>query len=77
MRTGIKIIRSNGYGPIYVPYQKIVSLADNGEDNYMVRLVNYEAINFNDDETFERIKNYILTKHPVVDERQLPPEGRG
>lgn len=68
MRMGIEL--SSG---IYVSYRK-VTYVRKLRDSYEAVLVSGDVLEFHDKEAFERIKNYILLGHPVVDEVRMRRE---
>lgn len=74
MRTGIKLETSTGQ--LYTPYSKIVFVRSTGQNAFQVVLATGHRVYFSNRETFEKIKNYMLTKHAVVDDIP-PPNGGG
>ena len=70
MRTGIEIKTSTGY--VYVPYSKVVFVRREGKSSFQVVTSSGHRVFFTDEEVFERLKNYVLMKHPVLDNIREP-----
>ena len=70
MRTGITIRVKDTL--VFIPYSKVSFVQELGPNDFKVRMSGGADFSFTDKEAFERIKNYVLMKHPVRDDIQAP-----